>query len=281
VQEVEDRLELALDIIMEQPTIAPFVCRHMITRMTTDNPSPQYIRRVVAAFENDGTGVRGNMGAVVRAILLDQEARGNSVAVTNGRALEPSLAWSRLYRYMNQEPIPTAWDATNASLPLWHWTFAFEGGSFGIMLQTGNMQAQPASVFYDYPSTFEVEPGFKAPAAALRNTAGIAAWLGIGISNIENMAGDTANANQAWGRWLATDLVALHTATSGSAAVKDAAVIDRMYADLFQGRAPSTETRNALIDFAATAGMQAMSARRRICWLAGMMTGLNEHWRVM
>jgi len=68
-----------LDYVMERlsthPCTAPFFCRRMIEMMVTSNPSPEYIARVASVFQNDGTGQVGNLKAVFKAILLDQEAR--------------------------------------------------------------------------------------------------------------------------------------------------------------------------------------------------------------
>ena len=67
-------LDSALDIIFQHQNVAPHVSRHLITRLVTSNPSSSYIQRVSAKFDNDGSGVKGNMKAVVRAVLLDKEA---------------------------------------------------------------------------------------------------------------------------------------------------------------------------------------------------------------
>lgn len=65
----------ALDTIFQHPNLPPFVSRILIQHLVTSNPSPAYIQRVAAVFKNDGSGVRGNLSAVVSAILLDAEAR--------------------------------------------------------------------------------------------------------------------------------------------------------------------------------------------------------------
>lgn len=70
----EDRT-MALDAIFAHPNVPPFVSRILIQRLVKSNPSPDYVKRIATVFENDGNGVRGNLAAVVRAILLDSEAR--------------------------------------------------------------------------------------------------------------------------------------------------------------------------------------------------------------
>ena len=68
-------LELAMNSIFNNQNVGPFICRELIQRLVTSNPSRDYVYRVAQVFNNDGTGVRGNMQAVVQAILLDYEAR--------------------------------------------------------------------------------------------------------------------------------------------------------------------------------------------------------------
>ena len=69
-------LRIALDRLFNHPNVGPFFGRQMIQRLVTSNPSPAYVARVAAAFNNNGSGVRGDLRAVWAAILLDDEARG-------------------------------------------------------------------------------------------------------------------------------------------------------------------------------------------------------------
>ncbi len=83
-------LNQALDNIFYHPNVAPFVSRILIQQMITSDPTPAYVGRVAAAFNNNGSGMRGDMKAVVRAILLDPEARGNIKTDPNyGKLREP------------------------------------------------------------------------------------------------------------------------------------------------------------------------------------------------
>jgi hypothetical protein len=70
----QDR-DMALDAIFNHPNVPPFIAHLMIQRLVTSNPSPEYIQRISRVFENNGSGVRGDMTAVVTAVLLDPEAR--------------------------------------------------------------------------------------------------------------------------------------------------------------------------------------------------------------
>ena len=68
-------LQFALDNIFNHPNVGPFIAKQLIQRLVTSNPSPAYVQRVATVFNNDGTGARGNLKAVVKQILLDPEAR--------------------------------------------------------------------------------------------------------------------------------------------------------------------------------------------------------------
>lgn len=96
-----DALKAALDIIYAHPNVGPFIGRQLIQRLVCSNPSPAYVWRVAAAFNNDGKGARGNLRAVIRAVLLDPEARrSDAAAPAQGKLREPMLrflAWARAY----------------------------------------------------------------------------------------------------------------------------------------------------------------------------------------
>jgi uncharacterized protein (DUF1800 family) len=75
VAQGEQDIQDALNIIFNHPNVGPFMARRLIQRLITSNPSPAYIQRVATIFNNNGSGVRGDLKAVVRAILLDPDAR--------------------------------------------------------------------------------------------------------------------------------------------------------------------------------------------------------------
>ncbi|MBL9201208.1 MAG: DUF1800 family protein [Opitutaceae bacterium] len=93
-------LKDALDALFEHPNTGPFISRQLLQRLVTSNPSPGYVYRVAQAFANNGAGVRGDLGAVVRAILMDYEARSPAVAatVTFGKMKEPLLRATAMFR---------------------------------------------------------------------------------------------------------------------------------------------------------------------------------------
>jgi hypothetical protein len=91
-------LQLALDNVFHHPNVAPFISKQLIQKLVTSNPSPDYVRRVAEVFNNDGSGVRGNLKAVIKAILLDKEAHDPSNPLTAGKVKEPLLRVTQLWR---------------------------------------------------------------------------------------------------------------------------------------------------------------------------------------
>jgi uncharacterized protein (DUF1800 family) len=112
-QTAEQDLNSLLDALMAQKSMAPFVCAQLIQHLVTSNPSPAYISRVSAVFQNDGTGVVGNMQKVISAILLDPEARAGDQAGAApvsgfGHFREPVLFLANLLRGLNATLTPTS-----------------------------------------------------------------------------------------------------------------------------------------------------------------------------
>jgi len=96
-------LKIALDTLFNHPNLPPFFCKQMIQHLVTSNPSPTYISNCSEVFKNDGTGVRGNLQAVVSEILLDPEARNSATDFANpqyGKVRESLLRyteWARAF----------------------------------------------------------------------------------------------------------------------------------------------------------------------------------------
>ena len=95
-------LDAVVAMLMNHPNIAPFVSLRLIQHLVTSNPTPQYIARVSAVFRNNGQGVAGDMRAVVRAVLLDPDARRGDIPGTDvsrfGKLREPMLWYSATLR---------------------------------------------------------------------------------------------------------------------------------------------------------------------------------------
>jgi len=97
-QSGEQDLDDALDNVFDHPNVGPFIAIRLIQRLVTSNPSPGYVQRVAQVFNNNGAGVRGDLGAVVRAILLDPEARPDLPMDLDGKLKEPLLRLTQVWR---------------------------------------------------------------------------------------------------------------------------------------------------------------------------------------
>ncbi len=94
-------VDAAIDNLFNHPNAGPFIGRQLIQRLVTSNPSPAYVGRVASAFNNDGAGVRGNMRAVIRAVLLDPEATAEpDPGATFGKLREPAVRYAAMLRQL-------------------------------------------------------------------------------------------------------------------------------------------------------------------------------------
>nr|WP_315468924.1 DUF1800 family protein [uncultured Undibacterium sp.] len=95
-------LDQVITVLMQHPNIAPFISLRLIQHLVTSNPSPEYIGRISAVFRNNGKGVAGDMKAIIKAILLDPEARAGDkpASLQNGfgKIREPILFYTALLR---------------------------------------------------------------------------------------------------------------------------------------------------------------------------------------
>lgn len=97
-------LNQAIGTLFNHPNVGPFIGKQLIQRLVTSNPSPQYVERVARAFNDNGQGVRGDMAAVVRAILLDDEAlvpgSRPELADVQGKLREPMVRMTAVARLL-------------------------------------------------------------------------------------------------------------------------------------------------------------------------------------
>jgi len=92
-------IEAAIDNLFNHPNVGPFIGKQLIQRLVTSNPSPAYVERVARAFNGDNTGVRGDMRAVIRAVLLDPEAAAATTTVSEfGKLREPVVRYAAILR---------------------------------------------------------------------------------------------------------------------------------------------------------------------------------------
>jgi uncharacterized protein (DUF1800 family) len=112
-------MRLALDKLFNHPNVGPFFSKQMIQRLVTSNPSAGYVDRVARIFNNNGSGVRGDLRAVFKAILLDDEAT-NAAGLTSptfGKVREPVLRFTQWARNFGAVSRSGNWLITNLSNP--------------------------------------------------------------------------------------------------------------------------------------------------------------------
>jgi uncharacterized protein (DUF1800 family) len=204
----------ALDNIFHHPNVGPFISRQLIQRLVTSNPSPAYVRRVTAKFDDDGTGRRGNLGAVVRAILLDPEARPTQPGPATGKVKEPLLRVTQLWR---------AYDAKAAN------------GRYRLRAnyEIGQMPLRSPSVFNYFRPDFSppgelAQAGLAAPELQLATE-----FLSASVSNA---VGDLTLWWNTAGQRLPEDAVLLDIASELAVADQPAALVDLVAAKLLGGR---------------------------------------------
>ena len=192
-QTAEQDLKDALDNIFQHPNLPPFISRHLIQTLVTSNPSPAYVARIANVFVNDGRGVRGDMKAVIEAILLDPEARmGDWQEMgTGGHLREPLLFMANVLRAIPYAPTDTADD--------WgYWSLSLASSP------AGEAPMQAPSVFGYFPGGFVI-PGttLSGPEFGLESVANVSSrkvlvdrLLSNGLLNMKSTL-STANDFQA------------------------------------------------------------------------------------
>ena len=114
-----ETLKQTLDTLFNHPNVGPFFGKQMIQRLVTSNPSPAYVRRVAAVFANNGSGVRGDLSAVFKAILLDDEAlsQDNLTSAQFGKIREPMLRFIQWGRTFGATSASGDWELRNLADP--------------------------------------------------------------------------------------------------------------------------------------------------------------------
>ncbi|MFO1376664.1 MAG: DUF1800 domain-containing protein [Steroidobacteraceae bacterium] len=214
-------LAAALDNIFAHPNVAPFVSRQLIQRFVTSNPSPAYVERVARVFGDNGRGVRGDLGAVVKAILLDAEARATPSADHHGKLKEPLLRLTGLWR---------AYGARAAN-----GRYAVQG--LGFLLGQAPLQSPSVFNFFrpDHAPPGEIaDAGRVAPEMQIANE--LTSAMTTNLFTIAVFAWNRFDAN------LATDAVAIDFSGDATAAADPAALVTRI-SDRLLGGSISTELR--------------------------------------
>lgn len=111
-------LKLALDHLFSHPNIAPFFAKQLIQRLVTSNPSPAYVQRVARAFENNGSGVRGDLGATFKAVITDSEALSEAgvQSPSFGKLREPMLRYAQWGRTFGARSPSGTWQIRNLAI---------------------------------------------------------------------------------------------------------------------------------------------------------------------
>ena len=176
-------LTRALDTLCGHPNVGPFLCRQLIQRLVTGNPSPAYVARIAAVFNNDGQGQRGHLRAVVRAMLLDAEAREAPPAsnLVFGKLREPILrlaGWARAF---------------NAQSASGNWAV---GDTSDAASRLGQSPLRSASVFnffrpgYIPPNTSLANAALAAPEFQITNESSVIGYLNYMQRVVSNTIGD-------------------------------------------------------------------------------------------
>lgn len=145
-------MKIALDALSNHPNVGSFFGRQLIQRLVTSDPSPGYVGRVAAAFADNGQGVRGDMQAVIAAVLLDEEARGDAglSSPRHGKLREPAVRvvqWAKTFRLTSK------------------------AGSWKFGLPSGDPIYDFGQRLFWAPSVFNFfRPGFVPPGTALADS---------------------------------------------------------------------------------------------------------------
>jgi len=149
---IQSDLQAAIHDVFMHPNVGPFIGKQLIQKLVTGDPSPQYVSRVAAAFNDNGQAVRGDMTAVISAILNDPEARtAGKGSASYGKLREPVLWMAAAARALNTQS---------------------DGVFFGQQSgQLGQQLFYPASVFNYYPPTYLLpDTTALAPEFAIQNS---------------------------------------------------------------------------------------------------------------
>ncbi|MFY9514265.1 MAG: DUF1800 domain-containing protein, partial [Rubrivivax sp.] len=177
-------LKTALDTLSAHPNVGPFIGRQLIQRLVTSNPSPAYVTAVSRAFANNGAGVRGDMKAVVKAVLMHPEAR--AASERSGKLREPVLRLSGFLRAFGHQSDSGRFRVGNTDNPA---------------TQLGQTPMRSPSVFnfyrpgYTAPGTASAAAGLVTPEMQIAHETSAAGYvnymrdavsLGVGSSNTIN-----------------------------------------------------------------------------------------------
>ena len=238
----KDSLRMALDALFNHPNVGPFIGRQLIQRLVTSNPSPAYVSRVAAIFNNNGAGIRGDLGAVLRAVLLDPEALSPPVGSV-GKLREPVHRVGHWLR---------SFSARSGS---GQWLMAYE-------LDNQSQRALFAPSVFGYfrpgfvpPNTPFAINGTTVPEMQIVNESTTAQWVNSAMAMAGNGLGWTGTAND-----VAADMQPL--ALLSTAGDVDG-LIERLNLLLYAGRMSATLKQDLLEAITGVPGNDAASHTQR------------------
>jgi len=219
-------LRTALDTLFNHPNVGPLIGKQLIQRLVTSNPSPAYVRAVASAFNNNGAGVRGDMAAVLRAILLHSEAR-NPPTGESGKLREPVLRVTQAMRSLKANSLTGRW---------------MMGWNERDLLQSA---LQSPSVFNFYrpgyipPNTQIATLGLVAPEFQIANETTVVEWVNYVWALLQWGTGWTGSSADVTIDFSLTTTPLGLAALAGNAA-SDSAVADQLSLLLFAGNMSTT-----------------------------------------
>ena len=236
-------LRIALDALFNHPNVGPFFARQMIQRLVTSNPSPAYVSRVATRFNDNGAGVRGDLKAVWKAILLDDDAlsAASLASPTFGKVREPmirALQWGRTF-------------GAKSRSGKWEWGFAYNDP----LSWFGQRPLWSPSVFnffrpgYVPPGTAMAAAGATAPEFQILNESTVSQWVNF-IDNLNLIAGTET---------FAQGDIAIGLASEDALATDPIALLRRLNLLLCAGQL-STQTQQRIVEILRLPGDLGASA---------------------
>ena len=237
----EQSMKVAMDTLFNHPNVGPFIGSQLIKRFVTSNPSPAYVGRVAAAFNNNGGGTRGDMKAVLRAVLLDPEAR------SAAQLADPN--WGKL-----REPL----------VRFGNWMRAFNASASDGYYRIWNLEDPVSSIGQNplrAPSVFNwFRPGYAPPGEILRKGL-VAPEFQIThettTTGYANFVTHTVERGHGWN----SSAIKANYAPEVALANNPAALMDRLNMLLAAGRM-SASTRQTILD--AVSALPASNANARV-----------------
>jgi uncharacterized protein (DUF1800 family) len=240
-QTAEADLAGALTNIFNHQNVGPFVCRQLIQHLVASNPSPAYVARISAAFANDGNGVRGNMKAVIQAILLDADARAGDTSPNfdGGHLREPMLYLANVIRglgFTNKDAVAGNDVVANASYN----TLSNYSNPLGEKPYTSG------SVFNFFPPNYVI-PGTtaNAPEFGQENTASAVLRLTLANSLVYNgISGFTVDLS-------ATSALGMMASATGNATTDSTNLVNALANIFMHGQMPA-QMQTDIVNHVAT-----------------------------